>query len=151
MPFWMPRLLPAAREVNESMPKHVAGLALAAIAENALPDRRDTRIAVLGMAYLEDSDDTRHSPSDQLIQFLRQQGIETVAHDPFVSGYKGDVYECVKGCDAVILMVKHSVYRSISLPRMASLMRMPVLIDGRGFFEPQEAVLAGLIYRGVGR
>jgi len=76
-------LLAMARRINDSMPLHVAELV-----EEALSDAgrslKGSRIAVLGMAYLEDSDDTRNTPAVPLIRALLARGAEVVAHDPHV-------------------------------------------------------------------
>jgi UDP-N-acetyl-D-mannosaminuronic acid dehydrogenase len=149
------RLIPAARAVNESMPEHVAAITLAAIAAHShkLPNQPYTpvRVAILGYSYLEESDDTRDTPSAKLATLLRNQGVDLIIHDPFVEEFKGDLYQRLAGCDAVVLMVKHSEYCKLHLPQLASELRTPILIDGRGFFEPETVAQAGLVYKGVGR
>ena len=54
-------------------------------------------VLVLGYAYLENSDDTRNSPSAVLVEQLRERGAEVVIHDPYVPGYQGDVYALAQG------------------------------------------------------
>ena len=70
-------------------------------------DLEGAKILVLGYAYLEDSDDTRNSPSETLVQGLHVLGAEAVIHDPYVVGYQGDVYKKAVGCNAIVLMVAH--------------------------------------------
>ncbi|HRU93878.1 MAG TPA: UDP binding domain-containing protein, partial [Anaerolineae bacterium] len=72
-----------------------------------------SRVLVLGYAYLENSDDTRNSPSAVLVEQLRERGAEVVIHDPYVPGYQGDVYALAQGCDAAVLMVAHRAYREL--------------------------------------
>jgi UDP-N-acetyl-D-mannosaminuronic acid dehydrogenase len=153
-----PRLIPAARAVNDGMPYHVAGLVAGALAE-AGRAIRGARVAVLGYAYIENSDDTRNSPSIPLVARLREWGAEVVVHDPWVrineSANPGvllvrDVGEAVRGADAIVLMVAHEAYRQLSLAEMRQAVRTPVLVDGRHVFEAEEARRAGFIYRGVG-
>jgi UDP-N-acetyl-D-mannosaminuronic acid dehydrogenase len=112
---------------------------------------RDAAVAVLGYAYLEDSDDTRNSPSACLVDRLNRIVRRVVVHDPWVEGYGGDVLEIVAGCDAVILAVAHSAYRELNLSALARRMRHRVLIDGRAVFSARAAASAGLAYVGVGR
>lgn len=147
-------LIPAARTVNESMPAHVAEMTINAINKyDAQSANRNPqyKIGILGFSYLEDSDDTRHSPSETLVTLLQRQQIEVAIHDPFVEEYKGDIYERMASCDAVVLMVKHSVYRTIDLKILIQTLRKPILVDGRGFFDRTHAQKVGFVFRGIGQ
>jgi len=144
------RIIPAARAVNDSMPLHMIELledTLTSIGKGI----KDARIAVMGYAYLEDSDDTRNSPSEILIQRLHEMGAEVAVHDPWVSVYGGDPLVRVQNCDAVIVMVAHSVYRALDLRALAAVLRNLILIDGRHVFDAPQARAAGLIYRTIGK
>jgi len=143
-------LIPAARSINETMPNHVAGMVVSAL-EATGQIITQARVAVLGYAYLENSDDTRHSPTASLVARLHKMVSHVIIHDPWVAQYQGDVYRLFRNADAIVLMVKHDAYRELDLARAASLMRTPILVDGRGFFDPQHVESAGLRYRGVGR
>ncbi|MBN1887081.1 MAG: nucleotide sugar dehydrogenase [Thermoflexales bacterium] len=143
------RLIPAARAVNDGMPLHVAELSVAALA-NAGVEPGKARVAVLGYAYLEDSDDTRNSPSQALEAELRRLGVELRIHDPWVAPYQGDVLECIQGCDAVVVMVAHSAYKTLSLAALKAALRTPILIDGRRAFDAAQARALGFAYYGVG-
>ncbi len=144
------RLIPASRAVNDGMPQHMADLTRQALAA-AGRDLAEARVAVLGYAYLENSDDTRSSPSAVLVSHLRELGVEVVIHDPWVSEYQGDLRTVVRGCDAAVMMVGHTDYRSLDLPMLTQELRTPILIDGRGLYAPAQVQAAGLVYRGVGR
>jgi UDP-N-acetyl-D-mannosaminuronic acid dehydrogenase len=144
------RLVPTARAVNDDMPLHVAELTIRALKE-AGREIGGACLAVLGYAYLEDSDDTRNSPSEALVSRLRELGAEVVIHDPWVREYQGDVLACIKGCDAAVVMVAHSLYRKIDPAALKSALRTPVLVDGRNVFDASTARAAGLIYLGIGK
>ncbi|MBN2002496.1 MAG: nucleotide sugar dehydrogenase [Anaerolineae bacterium] len=139
------QLIPAARAVNDGMPLQTLALLEDALLEAGRP-LAGARVLVLGYAYLEDSDDTRNSPSEMLVTQLRQRGAEVVVHDPYVLGYQGDVLALAEGCDAAVAMVKHSDYKALDLAALKAVLRAPVLVDGRRVF-PQAA---GWIRRGVG-
>jgi UDP-N-acetyl-D-mannosaminuronic acid dehydrogenase len=109
------------------------------------------KVAVLGYAYLENSDDTRNSPSAVLVARLREMGAKVVIHDPWVPQYRGDLEECVKGADAVVVMVRHDVYRTVDLNGLRAQVARPILIDGRNVFSAVRARAVGWNYRGVGR
>ena len=143
------RLIPAARAVNESMPLHVAALTLQALAAAAVSPA-GARVAVLGYAYLENSDDTRNSPSEALDRRLRELGMTTVIHDPWVAGYAGDLLERAGGCDAAVVMVAHRQYRDLDLSALRRVLRTPILVDGRHVYDRETARAAGLSYYAVG-
>lgn len=143
------RLIPAARAVNDAMPLHVADLTIEALrAVGRSPD--GARVAVLGYAYREESGDTRNSPSAALIARLRELGVETIIHDPWVAGYQGDVLERIQGCDAAVVMVAHRAYQALDPVEFKRVLRTPVLVDGRRVFDAARARAAGLMYRCVG-
>jgi UDP-N-acetyl-D-mannosaminuronic acid dehydrogenase len=143
------RIIPNAREVNDSMPLHMIDLLAKSFAGSGQAISR-ARIAVLGFAYLEDSDDSRNSPSEVLVTRLREMGATVVIHDPWIAEYRGDLMECVAGADAAVLMVAHTAFRELDLRRLASALRMPILIDGRHCFNPATVQAAGLSYRCLG-
>jgi UDP-N-acetyl-D-mannosaminuronic acid dehydrogenase len=145
-----PRLIPTARAVNDGMPLHVVDLTVEALAEAGI-DVSEARVAVLGYAYLANSDDTRNSPSEVVVERLRELGAEVVIHDPFVAEYQGDLEERVRGSDALVLMVAHDIYRSLSLAQMYDGAEQGVLIDGRGVLSAKGTRDSAWRYRSVGR
>jgi UDP-N-acetyl-D-mannosaminuronic acid dehydrogenase len=144
------KIIPAARQINNSMPLHVI-----ALLENALQasgrSLSNSCILVLGYAYLENSDDVRNSPSEVLVNGLREKCAKVVIHDPFVREYQADLFEAAKGCDAVIVMVKHNEYLHLDLDQLRSILRTPILIDGRNLFTPEQAISHKFQYRGIGQ
>ena len=146
-PGFEARLIPAARAVNESMPEHMADLVADAL-RAAGRDLAGSKIAVLGYAYLENSDDTRSTPSAVLVSRLQAAGANVVIHDPFVPSYTGDWRTAVAGADAAVLMVAHDAYCEIDLADLKAALQTPVLVDGRHILPPPKA--SALIYRSVG-
>jgi UDP-N-acetyl-D-mannosaminuronic acid dehydrogenase len=144
------RIIPAARSVNDSMPLHMVQM----IEKALVPTGRNlsgARVLVLGYAYLEDSDDTRNSPSESLVRHLKNEGAEVVIHDPYVSEYQGDWQVLAKNCDVAVLMVKHQSYLDMDLKKLATVMRTPLLVDGRNALDAKQASLAGINYRAIGQ
>ena len=138
-------LLGVARRINDGMPAHVAGL----VSELLGPAKR-ARVAVLGFAYLENSDDTRNSPSAELVRLLSERGFEVAVHDPFVRQHKGDVMDVLRNADCAVLMVAHTSYRDLDLKAAAGVMHRPALVDARGFFGANAVQEAGFTYRVIG-
>jgi UDP-N-acetyl-D-mannosaminuronic acid dehydrogenase len=130
------------------MPAHVADL----VGELADPKSR-AKVTVLGYAYLENSDDTRNSPSAALKAILEQRGYEVTVHDPFVHEYAGDVMAALRGADCAVVMVAHSMYRELDLTAAAATMQRAQMVDARALFKPEALKAAGFKCRtiGVGR
>jgi len=142
-------LISAARAVNESMPGHVAALTFELLAEAGV-DPASAKVAVLGYAYLEDSDDTRHSPSADLVRELELSGSSVTVHDPFVEAYSGSLEDTVRGADVAVLMVAHSAYRSLSLTELRDQLARPLMIDARHVFSPAALAEVGFRSRTIG-
>lgn len=144
------RLIPAARSINDGMPLHVADLTVELLADLGVPIHR-SRVAVLGYAYLPDSDDTRNSPSEVLVSRLRALGADVSLHDPWVAAYARPLIDCAGGADAVVLMVEHDAYRHLDLNQLGAVMRTRGLVDGRNVINARAADAAGFRYVCLGR
>lgn len=144
------RLIPAARAVNDAMPAHITRLLQEALAQHqrTLPG---ARIAILGYAYLENSDDDRNSPSAALAAHLQNAGASVAIHDPWIPAYQGDLLQRIAGCDAAVLMVAHDAYAGLDLAQLGRRLRAPILIAGRRLYSAEQARAAGLHYRLVGQ
>jgi len=124
------RLIPSAREINSGMPEHIFN-----VLENRMEGFDGKRILILGYAYLNNSDDARNSPSEELVKLINDTGASIVIHDPYIKKYAGDVVEKAKDCDAVVLMTAHSEYASIDLKQLKRVMRTPFIFDGRNVLD----------------
>lgn len=142
-------IIPAARHVNDSMPLHLLDLLFQAMSSIELAITGST-ILVLGYSYLEESDDTRNSPSKILVDRLKALGVNVLIHDPYVKDFQTDLWECVEKANAVVLMVAHDEYKRLDLKRLKQSGKIEILVDGRHIFKPEDVMNAGIIYRGVG-
>lgn len=143
------RLIPAARAVNDSMPYHVLRLVRTAL-QSVGGAISESRILVLGYAYLENSGDTRNSPSEVLVSQLKALGAEVVIHDPYVPAYRGQLLDMAVGCDVAVAMVRHQEYCSLDLLALRERMRTPLLIDGRAVYTRSQVEESGFQYWGIG-
>ena len=143
------RMVPTARAINDGMPAHMVDLLSKALVQAGV-SLAGARVLVLGYAYLENSDDTRNSPSAVLVRLLEALGADVRIHDPYVEGMQGDVVEAAQDADAVVLMVRHQAYNALDLPRLRTAMRTPVLVDGRKAVDGRRARELGFLYWVVG-
>ncbi|HEC35653.1 MAG TPA: nucleotide sugar dehydrogenase [Anaerolineae bacterium] len=155
-------LIELARRINDGMPLHMVELIEEALGEAGV-ELAGAKVAVLGVAYLEDSDDTRNTPAAPLAALLRARGAKVVAHDPYVrerdwveSGGDSvpltrDLAEALEGADCAAIVTRHRPYLDLDLEQVGSLMRTPVLVDGRNAFDGEVCGQNGIVYRGVGK
>lgn len=132
------RLIPAARAVNSGMPHHMLRLI-----KNAIGGVKGRKILLLGFAYLENSDDTRNSPSADLLQLLKGESAQVVVNDPYVEAFNQDLYTQAEGCEAAVLMTAHAEYKTIDFIQLKAQMKQPLLIDGRNLWDKTALKAAG--------
>ena len=149
------RIIALARTINDEMPLHLAEMTVKALTEHGV-ELEGAKLAILGVAYLEDSDDTRSTPAIPVIEALQEQGATVVAHDPYVrvlDGYEitRDLQMAVAGADAVVIVTRHRPYYDLDLAWLKGMMRTPVLVDGRNVFNAETVQAAGFAYRAIGK
>jgi len=150
-----PELMILARNLNNKMPSHTAELLINELKENGI-EIKGKKITVCGFAYLENSDDTRNTPSLDVIKKLKEHGAKVEIHDPFVKKYEGleikkDFYDSVKDSEALVFVTAHTEYRKLDHNKIKKLMKTPIIIDGRNIFDKEDMIKKGFIYRGVGK
>jgi UDP-N-acetyl-D-mannosaminuronic acid dehydrogenase len=117
-----------------------------------------SRVAILGWAFLQNSDDTRNTPSGPYRDLLIASGADVAIHDPYVDRYPGvqvsaDLSGVISGADAVAILTSHSRYRTLvpAEVRAWSGQERPVIIDGRNTVDPDAYIGEGFVYKGIGR
>ena len=139
-------MIRSAQHVNSYMPVHVAEL--------VTRFRSNGTVALLGVAFKGDTDDTRFTPSYTVKSELSRRKFKVTLTDPFVSGegiFK-DLYESCNGANIAVILTDHSEYRNIDLTRLKGLMADdPLIIDSRGFIDRSRATEQGFEYHGLGR
>jgi UDP-N-acetyl-D-mannosaminuronic acid dehydrogenase len=149
------KMIALAREINDGMPLHLADMTLQALTERGVALDR-AKIAILGVAYLEDSDDTRNTPAVPVIEALQEKCSSVVAHDPYVRELDGyeltrDLEMALRAADAAVIVTKHRPYYDLDLSWLKETMRTPILIDGRNVFDAGTTRAAGFAYRAIGK
>ncbi|NLD57657.1 MAG: nucleotide sugar dehydrogenase, partial [Methanomicrobiales archaeon] len=156
-PAGEPSLYVLARRINDFMPAHMFRLTKEALERAGLPLKGAT-IALLGWAFLSNSDDTRNTPSEPFRDLLLQEGAVVSVHDPYVAEYPGvplvpQMEEVLKGADAIVIFAGHHQYRALQAPVLKELSgkKHPVIVDGRNMVDPDTYIREGFIYKGIGR
>src|SRR5260221_8580587 len=118
-------------------------------------------IALLGLAFKENTDDIRESPAMYVAAMLHEQGADVRGYDPVAAENVqraapyiqlcNDPYELAKGSDAVVVMTPWNEFKSLDMEQIYKAMKQPVLVDGRNLYDGQRMKQIGFRYRGVGR
>jgi UDPglucose 6-dehydrogenase len=123
------------------------------------------RIAALGIAFKPGTDDVRESPALDVVRALLEEGCEITAYDPVatesakkeVQGlekrvkFTVDPYVAAKQADAVLVLTNWDEFAIMDLRKLRSVMRDPVIIDGRNLYSPDEMADLGFTYISMGR
>ncbi|MCX7985262.1 MAG: UDP-glucose 6-dehydrogenase, partial [Bacteroidetes bacterium] len=119
-------------------------------------------IAVWGLAFKPQTDDMREAPSIDIIHSLLNAGAKVKAHDPIAMNrarsifgtsieYSENAYDTLKNADALMIVTEWNEFRKPDFQKMKSLMRKPVIFDGRNVYDPKIVNDFGLEYFGIGR
>ncbi|WP_421841979.1 nucleotide sugar dehydrogenase [Mycobacterium sp.] len=150
-----------SRTVNDAMPAHTYELLEQLLAEQGKQIKK-SKIAVLGIAFKNNTGDCRLTPTKHVVALLEETGCELSIHDPWVTDAEAltvtkmpltaDIETAVEGADALVLLTGHRQFHQIPLVRLADLVSTRcVFLDGRNSFDPAAVRAAGLVYKGIGR
>lgn len=150
-----------SRTVNDTMPAYTYGLLTQLLADQ---DKaiETSKIAVLGIAFKNNTGDCRLTPTKYVVELLEQSGCGLSIHDPWVPDEEAptvtkipltpDIESAVKDADALVVLAGHREFHQIPLARLADLTAAGcVFLDGRNSFDPAAVRAAGFVYKGIGR
>jgi UDPglucose 6-dehydrogenase len=147
------QVLNAVIEVNELQKRRVIGKL-----RQLLGSLRGTKVALLGLAFKPNTDDTREAPAFVLAGRLLAEGADVVAWDPVAraDGLHGivqaaTVEEALRGADAAVLVTEWPELADLDWASLGQRMRTAVLVDGRNMLDPQAMRAAGFTYDAIGR
>ena len=123
---------------------------------------KGARIAVWGLAFKANTDDMRESPALTVIADLLAHGAHVVAHDPVAMPearkrldasvqFADSSYDALRDADALAIITDWNEYRHPDFERMRSLLRRPVIVDGRNLYASDRMQELGFEYYSIGR
>ena len=130
---------------------------------SALWTLRGKKLGVLGLAFKGDTDDIRESPAIAIIEALLREGAQIRVFDPAAKlramevlpeasvAYAKDAYDAANGCDALLILTEWKEFAELDLAKVHSLLKYPIIIDGRNLYDPEQMASAGFIYHSIGR
>jgi UDPglucose 6-dehydrogenase len=151
------RIVEAVASVNDQRKRAMARKVVAALDGSV----RGKTVAVLGLTFKPNTDDTRDSPAIPLITALQDQGAMVRAYDPAgmeqakpqLSGvqYCSGAYVAAEGAHAIVIATEWEQFRALDLDRLKSVMAQPVIVDLRNIYRTDEMKRAKFRYVAVGR
>lgn len=122
---------------------------------------QDKVIAILGLAFKPGTDDIREAPSLYFVPHLLDAKAHLKVWDPVAQEKFSELYpqleyfqdpiECAKDADLLLILTEWPEVKAMDLERLKSVMRCPVVVDGRNVFEPKVMRQLGFTYHCVGR
>ena len=148
-----PEVILAGRRINDGMGAFIAQKLVKLLIASDLPVKR-ARVGVLGLTFKENVPDLRNSRVPDILNELKQFGIETLIHDPRADAHEAHEEYGVKlspidefaGLDAVVLAVSHTELIALGAAKLAAMLKPGgVLIDVKSALDPA-TVPAGVTY-----
>ena len=129
--------------------------------ETALWNINSKNIGILGLAFKPNTDDMRFAPSVDIIQALQEQGAKIKVFDPHAMKkakqllknveFCKDSYSVCKGSDCLLILTEWQLFKELDLKRVKSLLKSPVIVDGRNIYDPETMRKLGFHYSSIGR
>ena len=118
--------------------------------------------AVWGLAFKPKTNDMREAPAITIINALLEMGASVNAFDPKAMetakfyfeekiNYTDSAYEALKDVDCLLLLTEWNEFRRPDYEKIKSLMKSPVIIDGRNQYDAKRLKEKGFEYYQIGK
>jgi UDP-N-acetyl-D-glucosamine/UDP-N-acetyl-D-galactosamine dehydrogenase len=147
------QIIAPARQINDGMPQFIVNQLIKHL---ILQDTKvkGAKVAILGFTFKENAVDIRNSKVFDMIPHLNEVGITPVLYDPLVKETPQNIHghyhiatlEEIHDCDALILAVGHSRFKSWSAQEIKALLKeeATLVYDVKGIYPKSEFEKAGL-------
>ena len=141
-----PDFILTAWRMNEAIPNHIINRVKKSLRAKGKA-LHNSKVAVLGLAFKANIDDTRYSPAVKIVDLLRHENADVSIHDPHIEG-TSTLEEAVKDADAIILAMNHSQFRDVhkTIDALKLHKKGCILADCWGFLDKEEAEKLGFEY-----
>jgi UDPglucose 6-dehydrogenase len=151
------KILRAVEDVNKRQKER-----LVEKMERHFSDFSGRTIALWGLAFKPRTDDMREAPAIPIIERLLARGATVNAYDPAAAPvakrlFDGRIvlceksYDALSGADALAIVTEWNEFREPDFGKMRSLMKAPVIFDGRNIYSPAQMASLGFTYFSIGR
>jgi UDPglucose 6-dehydrogenase len=162
---YQPRILRAVEDVNNEQKRLLAAKISSYFADKG--GLAGKTVAFWGLSFKPNTDDMREAPSREIIKLLTAEGARIQAFDPVALNearrvldrevgpgkvtYFEKVYDCLAGADCLALITEWNLFRKPNFERIRTLLKRPVIFDGRNQYDPEELRELGFDYFCFGR
>jgi UDPglucose 6-dehydrogenase len=162
------RILEAVEDVNREQKE----VLVRKITKTMGEDLTGRTFAVWGLAFKPNTDDMREAPSRRVIAALLARGANVRAYDPVALDEARRVFamdlndepeararlhftntqdETLAGADALVIVTEWKEFKSPDFGHLKSVLKTPVIFDGRNLYEPEAMAELGIDYYAIGR
>ena len=125
------KMIKLARDINESMPQFVLNNT-----KKILKDIKNPKIAILGVTYKGNTDDTRESPALVVIDLLKKEGYDLAIHDSHIEDKSYcSLEEAIEGADIAIILSDHSEFKNLNYDLISERMKNPIIFDTKNIIK----------------
>jgi UDPglucose 6-dehydrogenase len=151
------KILRAVEDVNDRQKERLVDKI-----ERYFPDLSARTMAIWGLAFKPRTDDMREAPAIPIVERLLARGVMVKAYDPaaipVARGIFGNritfcdkSYDALAGADALAIVTEWNEFREPDFARMRTLLKAPVVFDGRNIYSPEHMRALGFSYFSIGR
>lgn len=147
-------LLDAVEKINVTVRKNFI--------EKVKKNINGKKIGAWGLAFKPNTDDIRFAPSLYIIEELLKDGYEITAYDPAAMknvqrqlgdkiNYAQNMYDVMHESDGLLIFTEWNEFMQADLEKVKSLLKTPIIIDGRNLYDPEDMKERGFTYISTGR
>ena len=150
-------IIEAVAETNRRRKHRMAQKVIAACGGSVA----DKTVAILGLAFKQNTDDMREAPAMDIISALQEAGASIRAYDPQAIEqarpmlpnvtFCQNAYACAEGASALVIVTEWDAFRALDLDRMKQALIEPVVVDLRNIYSPSDMRGRGFRYSSIGR
>jgi len=151
------KILRAVEDVNDRQKERLVDKI-----EKFFPSLSGRTVSIWGLAFKPRTDDMREAPAIPIIERLLAGGAVVKAYDPAATPvargifgnkitYCDKSYDALSGADALAVVTEWNEFREPDFTKMRSLMKAPVVFDGRNIYSPEQMRALGFTYFSIGR
>ncbi len=130
--------------------------------EKIVKNAKGRKLAVWGLSFKPNTDDIRDAPSVYIIKELLNKGFTLTVYDPAAMenvrgifgkrlSYVDYPFQALKDAHALCILTEWNEFKEVDFEKVKSLLKKPIIFDGRNIYDPKKMKALGFIYHGVGR
>ena len=150
-------IIEAVAEANRARKNRMAQKVIAACGDSIA----EKTIAILGLAFKQNTDDIREAPAIDIVTALQAAGASVRAYDPQAMEQAKQIltdvtfcqnaYLCAEGASALVIVTEWDAFRALDLTRIKDALGEPIIVDLRNIYSPSDMRRRGFRYSSVGR